>query len=228
MKKSKVIIAMTSVSAGANPFLDADGHVNIDRIAALQEKVKAMEENFPTTKPNGKPAKPPRPETIYVRLRKAKTTKFSSGSQKKGDLKYLTQRAVKIGTVRRITEKNQIRNLPMLTVYDSSLMGKLAPQIKQAVSAITKHMKSAEKTKTGVKKVKDKARDEGNKVFAVSLTAIKKILLAGGVKDKDLIESKGMYGMSMLVNLGGDNVISIGKSDASKFKAAKKAAAAAE
>ncbi len=223
----------TSLSANTsgNPYLDSDGHINVEKIETLQKRVKEAEAEFPTTKPNGKPLKPPRPLQIFMRQRKAKIAKVNASLEKKRDLKYLTQRAIKVGSVRRLTDKNQLRNMVLLTVYDADALPnspKLAKSIKLAASAITKHQKSADKTKTGVKKVKEKVRDEANKIFAVSLKAIKKILVAGGVKDKDMTMSSGMGGQTLLINLGGDNVVSIGKSDPTKFKAAKKAAEAAE
>lgn len=229
MKKSKVIIASSvTAAAGSNPYLDSDNHLNIEKVMALQAKVKAVEADFPTENDKGRAIKPPKPVQTFIIARKAKPIKASAALQKKGDLKYLTRRAVKVGTVKRLTEKSAIRNLPLLTVYEPALMGKLAASVKQAVSAILKHQKSADKTKAGVTKVKTKVRDASNKVFDGSLKKLQAILSAGGLKDKDLVMSKGMYGMSMLVNLGGDNVISIGKSDPAKFKDARKAAATAE
>ncbi len=227
MKKAKVIIALAA-SGGSNPFLDSDNHLNVDRVKALQAKVLEVVKTFPTVNAKGKAVKPPRPEQTFVVKRKAKSTKFSSGSAKKGDLKYLTQRAIKLRAVKRLSEKGAIANMALLTVYEASLMGKLAPQVKQAAAACAKHMKAADKTKTGVTKIKTKLRDESNKVFVASVAAIKKILAAGGIKDKDLVESKGMGGSTLLVNLGGDKVISIGKSDMTKFKTARKNASAAE
>lgn len=231
MKKAKVIIALpnTSLSATAavNPFLDADKHMNVARIQALQEKVKAMEATFPTTNAAGRAVKPPKPVQTFMISRKAKPVKVSVAMQKKGDLKYLTQRAIKVGSVKRVTERAVIRNIPLLTVYEPAFMGKLAPQVKQAVTAITRHQAMALKTKVGVTKVKTQVRDAANTVFTASITKLQSILSAGGVKDTNIVMSKSMYGLSMLVNLGGDNVISIGKSDPTKFRAAKKAAAAA-
>lgn len=217
----KVIVAL---AATANPYLDEDSHLNVARIQALNVLVgnafdKAQDES----------AKPIRAVQTFVISRKAKPAKFSSALNRKGDLKYLTQRALKIGVVKRMTERSSIRNMPLLAVYDAAIIGApLAAKVKQAVSAINTHLKRADKTKTSVTKVKTKIRDEANATFEKSVDLIRKALTAGGVKDADLVIGTSMFGKTMMVKLGADNVISIGKSDIAKFRAAKKTAAGAE
>lgn len=216
----KVIVAL---AATANPYLDEDSHLNVARIQALNVLVgnafdKAQDES----------AKPIRAVQTFVISRKAKPAKFSSALNRKGDLKYLTQRALKIGVVKRMTERSSIRNMPLLAVYDATIIGApLAAKVKQAVSAINTHLKRADKTKTSVTKVKTKIRDEANATFEKSVDLIRKALTAGGVKDADMVIGTSMFGKTMMVKLGADNVISIGKSDIAKFRAAKKTAAEA-
>lgn len=227
MKKANVIIALAA-TAGVNPFLDADKHLNIGKIQALQAKVEALEADFPTENEKGRAIKPPKPVQTFMISRKAKPAKISASLQKKGDLKYLTQRAIKVGSLKRVTDRALVRNMKLLTVYEPAVLGKvLAPQVKQAAAAIVRHQAMALKTKTNVTKVRTQTRDAANKVFDASTAKLMAILTAGGIKDTMVTMSKGMGGVAMLVNLGGGNVVSIGKSDDAKFRAAKKAAAAA-
>ena len=46
--------------------------------------------------------------------------------------------------------------------------------------------------------------------------------------DRDMVESTGMFGKTVLIKVGPQSVISIGKSDLAKFNAAKRAARAGE
>ena len=213
----KVIVAL---AATANPFLDEDSHLNVARVQALNAQVTAA-----FGKAQDDSAKPIRAVQTFVISRKAKPVKFSSALNRKGDLKYLTQRALKIGVVKRMTERSSIRNMPLLAVYDSAVIGApLAAKVKQAMSAINTHLKRADKTKTSVGKVKAKIRDEGNAMFNESIALLSKILGAGGLKDSDKVIGTSMFGKTMLVKLSADNVVSVGKSDIAKFRAAQKAA----
>ena len=215
MSSNTVIVAL---SATTNPYLDSDNHLNVDRVKALNVQVQAAYEKAAEGE-----AKPPKPLQTFVISRKSKPVKFSAALNNKGDLKYLTQRALKIGTVKRITERSSIRNAPLLSVYESTVLGGLAAKVKMAISAINTHLKRSDKTKASVGKLKGKIRDEANKVFDASVTSLKEVLVEGGMKESDMIIGTSMFGKTMLVKLGADNVVSVGKSDMSKFKAAVKA-----
>lgn len=213
----KVIVAL---AATANPFLDEDSHLNVVRVQALNAQVTVAFGKAQDASP-----KPIRAIQTFVISRKAKPAKFSSALNRKGDLKYLTQRALKIGVVKRMTERSSIRNMPLLAVYDASVVGApLAAKIKQAMSAINTHLKRADKTKASVGKIKTKIRDEGNAAFDKAITAMKTILTEGGLKESDMVIGTSMFGKNMTVKLGADLAITIGKSDIAKFRAAQKAA----
>lgn len=216
---SKVTVAL---AASTNPFLDADNHLNVARVQALNVQVTAAFNKAQDAAP-----KPLKALQTFVISRKAKPAKYSAGMEKKADLKYLTQRALKIGVVKRMTERSAIRNMPLLAVYDNAVLGALAAKVKQAVSAIAMHLKRADKTKLSVGKVKTKLRDAANKSFDSSITALKALLVGGGLKESDMVIGTSMFGKNMMVKLGADLVVSIGKSDIDKFKAAVKAAKAA-
>lgn len=213
----KVIVAL---AATANFFLDADGHLNVARVQALNAQVTTA-----FGKAQDASAKPLRAVQTFVISRKSKPAKFSSALNRKGDLKYLTQRALKIGVVKRMTERSSIRNMPLLAVYDTSVVGAtLAAKIRLAVSAINTHLKRADKTKVSVGKIKAKIRDEGNAAFDKAIEAMKTILVEGGLKETDMVIGSSMFGKNMTVKLGADLAVTIGKSDIAKFKAAQKAA----
>ncbi len=207
---------ITNVSTSAtNPYLDADMHLNVGRVEALNEAIQKKVGKNTDAKTTA----------VYRVSRKSKTAKYSAGKANKNDLKYLGQRALKVGLARRIGESSLIKNKPLLMIYDKETMGDaLAAKAKMAASAINTHMKKADKTKTMVTKEKGKLRDVANKDFDASIVAFKKMLSDSGLDmDKALVESTGMMGKTVLLNLGGGMVVSIGKADMKRFKAAKAA-----
>jgi hypothetical protein len=210
-----------AVAASTNPYLDADNHINVARIQALQIAVTKVAAKAQDAAP-----KPLRPIQTFVISRKAKPIRYSASSEGKKDLKYLSQRALKIGVVKRMTDRSSIRNKPLLTVYDKTVLGALADKVKLAVSAINSHLKRADRTRTAVTKAKTKIRDVAAAQFDKSVETLKSVLSDAGLKDTDMVIGTSMFGKTMLVKLPDGSVVSVGKSDLDRFKAAKKAAVA--
>ena len=213
---SKLIIAVSAASP--NPYLMPDGMANLDKIAAVGARAS---QHITADKPGSAQV-----SGMYYIPRKAKPIKHSATKANKGDLKYLTQRATKVILRKRATDNpNYTLLLPVLapgvTVPDM-----LKQQIKQAAAALNQHIRKSETVKGKVGKERAKLRAVEDKAFQASLKSFKEILRAGGVKDTDIVESKGIFGRTVLVKFGPEDVVSIGKSDLSKFRAAKKAAAA--
>lgn len=223
---AKVIVAL---AATKNAFLNNDNHLNVAKIQELNGKIKEIIKGLPTTKENGKPIKPPKPTQTFVIKRKAKIVKFDSALNNSGNLTYLARRALPVKETKRLTERGAVRNIDILTVYDKEILGKLAGPVKEAVAAIGIHMKRADKTKDSVKKEKTVIRDANAKEFDRCAKVFKAFLKANGVDvDKDLVQtSGGLGGKAVLLRLDKDTVVSIGRSEMTKFKAAKKAAAEA-
>ena len=210
-----------SISA-ATDFLDVDGHFNLAHVQSLNEKVSAAIAKFAKANPTAKPSKP---EIIYCIPRKAKPVKYSKSLEAKKDLKYMTARAIKVVSVKRITEAGALRNLPILSVYDKAVVGApLATLVKQAVSALTKHYNKALKTKASVTDIRGKNRVAADADFAASTSLLKALLEKAGVKAADMILSKGMMGgQTLLIKVGKENVVSVSKADLTRFRAALKA-----
>lgn len=223
---SKIIVALSAVAvaAEANPYLDVDGHFNLTKIQALNEKVDKAVAKFVAANTD---QKPPKPDAVYVIPRKAKPVKYSKTLEAKKDLKYMTSRAIKVTVVKRVTEAGTIRNLPILSSYDKSVIGALAPEVKTAISALTKHHNKSLKTKEAVTKIRTKVREEGDAALDQAV-ALLKTALGDKIGENDLIESKGMMGRSILLKIGKDSVVTIGKSDIARFRAAVKAAKESE
>lgn len=220
----KVIVSMSpalvSESAAANPFLDADGHFNLVKVEALNEKVKAALAKWTKANPD---AKEPKPEIVYAVPRKAKFVKYSKSLEAKKDLKYMTRRAIKVVSMKRMSEAGLVRNKPILTVYPNEVVGALSAQIKQAVTAMTRHYNKALKTKDGVAKIRTKNREESNKEFDAALKDFRAVLTKAGIADTAMVESQGMMGRTVLLKVGKDTVVSIGKADMARFRAAQRA-----
>lgn len=207
--KPKVIIS----ESAANTFSMPDGLVNFDRIKALNLKTAPLAEDT-TNKVSG----------YYTIPRKAKPAKHSATKHKAVDVKYLTQRAVKVSFKKRLTTAGLVRNVALLTVVEGpGVSASIKAQIKSAVSALNSHMKKTDSVKTKVTAKKTKLRAAADKDFDAALASFKVILTDAGVPDTDLVESKGMMGRTVLLKVHTDQVVSIGRSDMARFRAAKKA-----
>ena len=222
---SKINISLSAAAPAAatrssNPYLMADGLVNIDKIATLGEKAAKF---LPSTGINASMV-----SGMYYIPRKAKPVRYSSTLAAKEDLKYMTQRALKVTLRKRATTSPTAKLLlPVLQPTMAGVSPALSAQIKQAAAALTRHMKKAETVKVKVTKKKGVIREAAGKVFDKSIDLLKGHLTTAGIKAADIIESKSMFGRTLLVKLSPENVISISGSDMSKFRAAKKAAAEA-
>ena len=224
---TKVIVALAATN---NNYLNNDNHLNVAKVQELNTMVKEALKELPTTNEKGKAIKPPKPTATFVIKRKAKIVKFDSAMNKNGNLTYLARRALPVKEVKRLTERGAVRNVDILTVYDKEVLGsKLAAKVKEAVSAIQTHMKRADKTKDSVKKEKTVIRDANAKEFDRCAKVFRAFLKENGVDvEKDLVQtSGGLGGKAVLLRLDKDTVVSIGRSEMAKFKAAKKAAAEA-
>lgn len=214
--KMKISTAKVIISeSAANAFLMADGMVNFDKVKALNTKTSQYETDTAAgTKISG----------YYTMPRKAKPARHSAAKHKAVDVKYLGQRAIKVSFKKRLTEAGLVRNVALLTVVEGTgVPAALKAQIKSAVSALNSHMKKTETVKTKVTAKKSKLRIAADKVFDSALTDFRKILTTAGVKDTDMVESKGMMGRTVLLKVGKDTVVSIGRADMARFRAAVKA-----
>ncbi|MET0980312.1 MAG: hypothetical protein ABWX90_03590 [Candidatus Saccharimonadales bacterium] len=235
MSKNNTIVSLSAVS---NKFLNNDNHLNIAAVKELEDKVQAIVKGLPVTNAKGKVIKQPLPEITFTVNRRKKVEKFDSAKNNRGDLNYLAKRAIPVKQTKRLTERGSIRNMALLTIFPADKMtkaygedpfAKLRKTFKEAQSAFTTHMKRADKTKDSVKNEKTKIRDASNKAHGKSLTLLYKLLDAANFdRKKDMVESSGMGGKAVLLRLGKEEVISIGKSDITKFKAAVKKAAEAD
>lgn len=215
----------TSLSA-ANPFLAADGFLNVASIiksgAALQKAVDNMGEAAP--KLTG----------CYVISTKAKPGNYSAAKDKARDFKYLTTRLVKVAERKRLPKEGV--SVLLFPTYDK-LPRDLSATQRSMVSAVSQHMKKLEKEAEKIKGEKADIRDAANAAFNDSVDLLRTMLNAipeaarkqmKFAPDRDMVESTGMFGKTVLIKVGPQSVISIGKSDLAKFNAAKRAARAGE
>lgn len=209
-----------SESAVANPFLSQDGLLNYIKMAALQEKVAAA------LKAADKAGTPVKPSAVYVKRARAKVVPFKASLDSKGtDLKYRAARATKVAMRKRLTPEALARVSIILQVIDEP---RLNAQIKQAVSALTQHMKRTEKHLDKVSTEKAKIRDKANAEFDKAVGTMRAVLQDGGLKDTDIVESQGMMGKTVLVRLSPTLFVSVVKADKARFLAAVKAAKTAK
>jgi hypothetical protein len=210
------------VTAAASSFLSADGLLNYENLAKLQATIQA------TLKALQKQDKDFKVVRSFVVSVKAKPTKYSAASAKKDDLKYQLRRAVKVAERKNLNEKSLAKVRAILTCIEGPDVPKsLSSKIKDAEKAIQTHLKKIDKVKETVGKKREKIRDANNKEFDKAVKELRKFLADSGVKDNQIVESKGIGGRSILVKLG-SNFFSIGRADAARFSAARKAASAGE
>lgn len=225
-KLISVTLGSVNVSeSAANPFLSADGLLNYTKVEALQEKIAALIKASAKPAVKGQPAEPIKASATYVKRARAKTTPYRAAAHTKGtDLKYRAARAVKIAMRKRLAPEALARVSIVLQVIDAP---KLNAQIKQCVSAIAMHVTRTEKHLTKLSTEKAKIRDKANSVFEKSTAMLNTVLLQGGVKGTDIVESIGMMGRTVMIKLGPDNYVSVTKADKVRFAAAQKASKAA-
>jgi len=210
----------------ANPYLSADGLLDFSKIATLQGRVeKLIKEASKPARGEGGVAQPIKPTAIYVMKRRAKPVQFRASLHEKGDLKYRAGRAIKVAMRKRLAPESLARVAVVLQVIDDA---KLNPLLKQAVSALTQHMKRTEKHVAKISTEEAKIRDAANSVFDTSAAMLKTVLLTGGLKDSAILEAQGMMGKTVLIKLGTDNYVSVTKADKARWSAAVKASKAQE
>lgn len=209
-----------SESAVANPFLSPDGLLNYVKVAALQEKVAAA------LKAADKAGEPIKPSAVYVKRARAKVAAYKASLDSKGtDLKYRAARATKIAMRKRLAPEALARVAIILQVIDAP---KLNAQIKQAVSALTQHMKRCEKHLDKLTTEKAKIRDKANAEFDKAVGTMRAVLIDGGLKETDVVEAQGMMGKTVLVRLSPTQYVSVVKADKARFLAAVKASKTAK
>lgn len=209
---------LVSLSAADN-FRSADGLLNFEAVFKLQAQIADL------LKKNQKAGKDIKPVGYYVVSTKAKPVQYSAALAKKDDLKYQTRRATKIAERKSIRPESLAKVKVLITQLDGAdVPAALKARIKGAVAAIFQHVKRLDKVKAGIDKKKAKIRDASNSAFEKAVEALRDVLIEGGVKEQNIIESQGMMGKSVLVKLDANTVVSIGKADIARFNAARKAA----
>lgn len=211
---SRIIIS----ESAANVYLSADGLLNYDAIAKVQEKVAAA---LKADKDGALKVL-----STYVIARRAKPAKYSASLEKKRDHKYLLQRALKIANRKRLKPESLARVAVLLQIVEG-LPKALADNLKKVESAIAQHLKKIEKVTEKVKTEKGKIRDAANKEFDANIDVLTDILLEANIKEPNIVVSQGMMGKTVLIKLPNGGVVSVGKSDVARFNAARKAARAA-
>lgn len=208
-----------SVSATKEDFVQADGMLNFTKIMSLAERIdKHIAKSESET--------PAKPAAVYVMSRKAKPLPYSAAKERAAEPKYTKQRAIKIATRVRMPKPEMMARIKLLfTEYTKDA---LTPQLfadqKAAVMAIKQHMKKAEGVLGRLAKTMTKIRADEGKVFEESIGILKSLLEKAGIKDANVAIGQSMFGKQMMIKLDADHVVSVGKSDVSRFRAAKRAA----
>lgn len=204
--------AFESVSAGVNPYLDADKFIKVSAVLALQKKVETWASKAEGAKTT---------DVFYV---SKKIAKYSASLEKKGDHTYLVNRAAKVVRRARPATVANPKQVLLLTVYKDMDNKVLAAEVKKAVAAITQHNNKAPKVTDKVKVAKGKIRDEANAEFDSNLVALKEVLTKAGIKDTATFEGKSMFGKTVFLTLPNGGVITINKSSKEALAKAKAAA----
>lgn len=212
---AKIFVAQ---AAGVNPYLSADGMLNFEAVSKLQEKVAALLKADSKTQEL-------KVTSTFVMSRRAKPAKYSASSEKKGDLKYLTQRSIKLAERKRLRPESFARISILLQIIDGpKVTAAVQASFKAVRSAIVAHTKKITKVHDNVSKKKAVVRDEQNAAAEESFGMLKELLEKAGIRDTSIVESKSIMGKTLLVKVGPNNVVSVGKADMTRFRAAQKAA----
>lgn len=222
---SKIIIANVSESA-ANPFLSTDGLVDLSAFAKLSTKIEKANMQVAASDANFMPDKPKRLKQVFPMLCTSKPLpKFTASLDKKGDHKYKLARSQQIKTRTKLpAADSRVKVSVLLPFVYEGVDRALIADVKKAHSAASQHNKKALKQTEGVKSEKAKIRDAANAAFDENIESLKGILLAGGIKEANIVVGQSMFGKVVHVKLPNGGVVSVGKSDDTRLRAAKKAA----
>lgn len=214
-----------SLSA-ANPFIDADGLLNVGAAAALARKIN-------TAAAKVEAANIETPKVVGVYYTAKPIPKRSDSSQKKGDHKYLGLRSAKIRVRKSVPKgakpENVIKGTILAVVYEGLDNKPLEKEMNSFVRACGSHNTKGEKVSTKVKGEKAAIREANAAAFEDNVSELKEILIEAGLKATSFAESVSFMGQkSVLVKLPKGGVLSLGGSDLQKFNAAKRAASKAE
>ena len=218
---SKVILAAISESA-ANPFLSQDGLVDLTAYARLDAKV--IKANKALEAANAKLDKPARLKLALPMLCTRKPlVKFTASLDKKGDHKYKLARGQQIKTRTKLPAAgSNVKIKLLLTEVFEGVDKTLISEVKKAHTAASMHNRKALKQVDGVKNEKAKIRDAANAEFDTNVAALTEILTAGGIKPANIVVGQSMFGKVVHVKLPNGGVVTIGKSDDARLRAAKK------
>ena len=215
---------LESVSA-TNPYLSADGQVNIAALNKLNTRIAAANKKLGGATLVRGVMKPIKRESPIFYTAKPMVP-YSASLDKKNDHKYKTLRGQQIKSRTKMpaegarTRMSIVLQGTFVGIQDKALLA----EIRKATTAIGSHNKKAEKVVGKVKVEKTKIRDAANKEFDANVDAVKAILLAGGIKEANIVVGTSMFGKVVHVKLPNGGVVSIGKSDDTKLRAAKKSA----
>lgn len=222
---AKIVISQQAIeesTSAANPFLSADGLVDVAAFAKLNTRIVAANKKVSeanTLKRLPKLATP----ILYTRKEIAK---YSAALTKKNDHKYSLMRGQPVKSRTRMpAADSRVKMVVLLQGAYEGIDKTVMADVKKAVAAATQHSRKGEKVVGKVKVEKTKIRDAANKVFDKSVELLKAQL--GGLKPTDIVESSGMMGKTVIVRLGPDNYVAVGKADKTRFAAAVKASKAA-
>ena len=213
---ANISISFSPSESAVNPYLSADGMLNPTPVAALDKKIATWAAKNPEAKVSD----------VYVTakpLGKFLASKGKVSSDMAKDAKYWALRHLPVRRRARPVDKTKSKAITLVTVY-RDMDKTLAAEVKKFVSAIAQHNKKADVVKTKVTGQKAQVRDQLNSEFDSNVAVLKEALLAGGIKEVNIVESSGMFGKTVLVKLSNGGVVQIGKSELSKFNAAKKVA----
>lgn len=206
-----------STSAAAT-FKSADGLLNFDAVFKLQTQIADI------LKKAQKAGKDVKATGYFVVSTRAKPVAYSAASAKKDDIRYQVRRATKVASRKNVKPEALARVKILLTLLDGAdVPAALKAKIKDAATAISQHSAKLEKVKASIDKKKAVLREASEKAHGLAVADLKKVLEAGGVPEKNIVEAQGFMGKAILVKLSATSVVSIGKSDIKKFNAARRA-----
>lgn len=227
---TKVVVAVkTKKEANAlKKMVEAQGET-IDKVTVTGEAGKfviafgatsAAEAKKAYTALTKAPGLVPQPDYYYVISAKSKIEKPNAAKFKNKDVKHLAKRAVKI--VKRTKIKAGV--VVLLPVYGKGVIPKSDALIRATEKEILKHIAKSEKVKVLVTKLRGDLRDERSAALTALITELTPILVAGGVKETDIVVSQGMMGQTLSFRTPGKAIANVSLGNIAAFNKAKKAA----
>lgn len=239
-----VFVSKSAAAGAASAILSPDRHINVKAVSSLNtrlakaaaafaakvskqspEAIKALTAaGFKTEKQIQKALSP---IGYFYMPASAKPVPYSASKEKAKDTKYLRARAIAI--YQRTRPSANQKHVLICSIYNKFVVGPELYKEQQAlVKAVGSHKTQKEKTGDVIKKVNADNRAAVAADFGQGSDALKAALIAGGIKESQIVETMSPTGIPSVFLKFGKTVVAVRPATAAQLRKAQAANAESE